>query len=63
MNEPADIDLWDEDDDESEAVCTCCVIHDDLEHAENLCNACGLMLVDPWATPVVTESLTTGGGE
>lgn len=48
--QPADdIDLWDEDD-EPEAVCTCNVIHDDLEHAENLCSACGLMLYDPWET-------------
>ena len=43
-------DDWELDyDDEPEHVCTCSVIHDDLEHAENLCNACGLMIVDPWA--------------
>lgn len=55
MTEPDDIDLWYEEDDEPEHVCTCNVIHDDLEHAENLCSACGLMLYDPWApTQVVT---------
>jgi len=59
---PDDIDLWDEDD-EPEHVCSCCVIHDDLEHAENLCSACGMMIVDPWATPVVKQSFTAGGGE
>lgn len=52
------------DDDEPEHVCTCNVMHDDLEHAENLCSACGLMIVDPWAPAqelaVVKESLTTG---
>ena len=37
------------DDDEPEHVCTCNVIHDDLETAENLCMACGLMIVDLWA--------------
>lgn len=38
------------DDDEPEHVCSCNAMHDDLEHAENLCSACGLMIVDPWAS-------------
>ena len=33
------------DDEEPEHVCSCNAMHDDLEHAENLCSACGLMLV------------------
>lgn len=37
------------DDDEPEHVCSCNAMHDDLEYAENLCSACGLMIYDPWA--------------
>lgn len=52
---PDDIDLWVEDD-EPEHVCTCNVMHDDLEHAENLCSACGLMIADPWGPAYVSAA-------
>lgn len=33
-------------DDEPEAVCQCGAFHDDLEHAENVCGACGMQIID-----------------
>jgi hypothetical protein len=42
-----DCDMYPEDD-EPEHICTCSADHDDLEHAENLCSACGLLIYDPW---------------
>lgn len=33
-------------DDEPEQVCQCGAFHDDLEHGENQCGACGLPIFD-----------------
>lgn len=46
-------------DDEPEDVCQCGAFHDDLEHGENLCSACGVQIVDVFGqTPVVYRPTT-----
>ena len=44
-----DRDDYDERDYEPSDVCECSAMHDDLEHAENICSACGLQIVDLFA--------------
>lgn len=50
-------------DDEPEAACQCGAFHDDLEHAANLCGACGMPIIDIYGPVPVMYGQQPAGGE
>lgn len=44
------------DDPEPDTTCQCAAMHDDLEHAENLCSACGCPIIDIFAPVQIVAS-------
>lgn len=55
-----DCDMYPEDC-EKEEVCQCGAFHDDLEHGENLCGACGLPIFDVFGPAYVAQAPTING--
>lgn len=58
--------MWEER--EPDDVCQCGAFHDDLEHGENLCGACGLPIFDVFGPtdvvyPMTLQSAESGKGE